>query len=262
MFSDARREGLVLTNPFSQLRIAKGRGRKDIVPLTLAELDLLGDLALSAHGPEFGRVLRSVIRFAAFTTMRPGEIFGLDLIDVHLEGETIKVQRQLHKRRIQLPKNGQTRVLPYLPPQAARRSGSCRAGCLGHVAPLPAARSCSRNSTTNHAVGSLGLLETNPTAFEAAVSSERRAELRAASGSLDFYALRHLGATLMVEAQWRAGSMRGCWATRTAAGWLSQPMGTRATTSPGSGSGRRSPPRRRSSRMLRRDRASGGARRS
>ena len=46
MFGDALRDGLVPYNPFAELRIARGRGRKDIVALTESELMELADLAV------------------------------------------------------------------------------------------------------------------------------------------------------------------------------------------------------------------------
>lgn len=201
MYGDARRCGLAVENPFSKLGLSRGRGRRDIVAITEDELELLADLALTAHGKDFGPIFRSVIVFAAYTTMRPGEVFGLERADVDVKGEVIHVRRQFHKRRIQEPKRG-PRKLPYIPPQAAQAIHA-----LPSRVPRPV---CDVTGGEILFPGKEGQRITQPAlsgywkpvraAFEATLDPARRAELKeAGDNALDFYSLRHFGATHMVE---------------------------------------------------------------
>lgn len=212
MFSDARRSGLVTENPFSALGIAKGKGRTRINPITEAELHELEAIALRVHGKSFGPIFSAFITFAAETTMRPAEICGLERADVDFAAEVVHVRRQFHKRRIQLPKNGSPRDLPYLPPRAAEAIRS-----MPTRVPAPI---CSVTGGEILFCGTRGQRITQPalslywkpvrTAFEATLTPERRAELD--GGGLDFYALRHFGATRMVERgveSWVVAKMMG-----------------------------------------------------
>jgi integrase len=202
MYSDARKEGLVRENPFSELGIPKGPGRRNIVAITSEELDRIIDLAGAAHHGEFALRFQALIRFAAETTMRPGEICGLDRPDVDFEAETVWVRRQFHKRRIQLPKNGKPRKLPFLPPRAA-------AAILGMPRLLPRPL-CDvtggeilfpgKHAQRITASALSGYWKPVRVAFEAGLAPERRVELvDPGKGALDLYALRHFGATQMVE---------------------------------------------------------------
>ncbi len=84
MFGDALRDGLVQINPFSNLRIARSRGRKDLVALTQTQLHALADWALSERMElgEYGREYRAMVLFAGYTGVRPGELFALRGDDV------------------------------------------------------------------------------------------------------------------------------------------------------------------------------------
>lgn len=217
MYADARREGLVKEIPFSALGISKSRGRKGIIAITEEELDLLVEIALSEHG-DFGPRFAAIIEWAADTTMRPGEIFGLDRPDINLKKGSVQIERQFHKRRIQLPKNGTTRVLPFIPPRAARAVRS-----MPRLVP-PAI--CSETKGEILFPGKKGQRITGGAlsgywapvraAFEASLEPMRRAELRVArdpeSPEMDFYELRHYGATQMAERgveDWVGAAMMG-----------------------------------------------------
>jgi integrase len=183
MFSDARRDGLVLENPFAELGISKGRGRKDIVAITADELDVLADLALRTHGKDFGPIFRSVVLFAAYTGLRPGELFGLEWDDIDFKGETIHVQRQFHKRRLTLPKNGKARRV-FLPPPAAQALRAMpRTVGVAHVFPGKEDQRITQSALS-------GYWKPVRVAFEASRNSE---------ADLSFYALRHRCATMLVE---------------------------------------------------------------
>lgn len=204
MFSDARRDGLVTANPFSELGISKGRGRKDISPITVEELEQLADIAQQAHGPDFGPVFRSIIIFAAYTGIRPGEVFGLDWDDIDFGAETVHVRQQFHKRRVTTPKNDNTRKV-FLPPPAAQalrdmptRVPRPKCGYTGAAMVFPgkADQRITQSALT-------GYWKPVRVAFEATLDERRRRELRESSQSekaaLDFYALRHFCATYLVE---------------------------------------------------------------
>jgi integrase len=192
-FADALDEDLILDNPFARLGITTGSGRKNIVAITKEELEGLAEVAL-ASDEAFGPTLRSLVLFAAYTGLRPSEIFGLDWSDIDFKAETINVQRQYHKRRLTTPKNGKTRLV-YLPPPAAQ-----------------ALRDMPRIARAEHVfAGKEGQRITQPAlsiywkpirvAFEATLSEGRRAQFRAArtKGSMDFYELRHFCATFLIE---------------------------------------------------------------
>lgn len=215
MFSDARRIGLVTQNPFAELGIPKGPGRSEITVLTDDELDLMARLAERCHGSRYGSEMYALIVFAAETTMRPGEICGLDRADVDFKAEVVHVRRQFHKGRIQLPKSGKPRKLPYLPPRAAeairslpRRVPAPRCEVTGGEILFPGMEG---QRITQSALS--GYWKPVRAAFESAISPERLAEFQASGpASLDFYSLRHFGATRMVERgveSWVVAKMMG-----------------------------------------------------
>lgn len=204
-FSDARREGLLTENPFSDLGVARGQGRRRLKAITRGELSRLEAIALQIHGEDYGPVFAAAIRFAVYSTMRPSEIFGLDRADLQLKKGIVHIRRQFHQRRVELPKNGLTRELPYLPPQAAEaaeamleRPATICPNTKGEIlfpAKLGGRVSQQVLSDYWHPVRR---------AFEEALSAERRLELREARPpsrrDMCFVELRHAGASWLVEA--------------------------------------------------------------
>jgi integrase len=192
MFSDARREGLVTGNPFSELRIPKGPGRSEIVVATPEELGELAEIARREHG-RFGPVFRAIIVFAAYTGLRPGELFGLDWSDIDFEAETVHVRQQFHKRRLTLPKSGKTRTA-FLPPPAAQALRAMPRAVGGE---LVFAGKEGQRITQSALSGYWGKVRS---AFLGSVSESRRMDFERVKGSLDFYAVtRHFCATYLVE---------------------------------------------------------------
>jgi integrase len=103
MFEDAIRDGKILANPFASVRRPKGEGRKNIDPLTAAEVDRLAEIAretLGWHGPHFA----AFILTAAWTGMRPGELCRLEWRDIDWQAGEIDVRETKTKvdRRIVL----------------------------------------------------------------------------------------------------------------------------------------------------------------
>jgi integrase len=117
MFTDALDEGLIISNPFADLRLPVSRGRKDIEVLSVDELDRLIELADSSH-PDFSDFSR-LVAFSAYTGMRPSEVYGLEWPDINFENQEIEVRRQLYRHECSLPKNGKPRKI-ILPPRAAK----------------------------------------------------------------------------------------------------------------------------------------------
>jgi len=121
MFNDARRSGLLVTNPFADLRLPRARGRKDLASewLTVEDVNRLVRVAHDVHG-EYGPVMASMVTFAAYTGVRPGEMFALRLSD--LGASTLHVRRAADSktRTIGPTKNGRQREVVY--PQPARKA--------------------------------------------------------------------------------------------------------------------------------------------
>lgn len=122
MFNDARKLGLVRHNPFSALGLPtpkRGRNLPDEW-LTSHDVDLLAKAAERAHG-EYGPVMATMVTFAAYTGVRPGELFALEWDD--LAGSSIYVRRKADSRTrtiVPYTKNGRVREIVY--PSIARRA--------------------------------------------------------------------------------------------------------------------------------------------
>jgi len=102
-------------NPFSKMGLPQSRGRKDITALTESEVQ---DLAATAAAvlPQAGPTMSAMIIVAAYTGIRPGELFLLKHDDI--DSEDLWIRRSLNSsREIVLPKNKTTRKI-VLPPAA------------------------------------------------------------------------------------------------------------------------------------------------
>ncbi len=95
MFSDAVGDRLADENPFARLGLAVG-GRQDIVVLTRDEVHELVRIARAHHGGAFGEEVAALILWAAYTCMRPGEIFAARYS--LLDGDVYDLRRQLTPR--------------------------------------------------------------------------------------------------------------------------------------------------------------------
>jgi integrase len=114
MFSDAKRDDIVLRNPFSDLRLPQSKGRKDIRALTEAEVLELADCALRVFPDETGQTLRAMIVFSAYTGIRLGEMAALRFTDLGHDEMTISRAYSSLSHETTTPKNGKARtvVLP------------------------------------------------------------------------------------------------------------------------------------------------------
>lgn len=116
MFSDALADDLIDANPFIRLGLKQKKAKRELAPEWLTEDDIqnLAATALLIHEPVTAQLAKSMILVAAYTGIRPGELFALEKGDVR-EGElVISKAVQSTTRVIGPPKNGKTRtvVLP------------------------------------------------------------------------------------------------------------------------------------------------------
>jgi integrase len=170
MFADAMRDGLVHANPFTDLRLETPKGRRDIQPLSRAELHELADLALEVHGPVYGPEFRALLLFAGYTGIRPGEYRRLEWPDISEEAVTV---------RASIAKTQRARTV-YLPPPAAE-----------------ALRSYPRRVDSPFVFHSkMG----KPLQKGALDYAWRLVRERANRPDMDIYELRHVCATMLIEA--------------------------------------------------------------
>ncbi len=116
MYTNAKRDGLVDDNPFTGLGLEQSRGRRDLVVSTEAEVDGLADIAEDKHG----RVMRAFVLTAAYTAMRPGELYALRWDRIDFDTLEIDVVESYSNKTGETtkPKNGKARRI-VLPPKAA-----------------------------------------------------------------------------------------------------------------------------------------------
>ncbi len=115
LFNDALDDEVVVSNPFSNMRLPQSRGRKDLVVLSAAEVRGLADKALDLFG-DYGSTFRACVLFAAWVGLRPAEMFMLTWDDI--DGDELVIRRSLGSTgEVTLPKNGKVRRV-LLPPQA------------------------------------------------------------------------------------------------------------------------------------------------
>ena len=117
MFNDARKERFITENPFSELGIPKSKGRDNLAGdwLTVDDVEHLAESARRIHTGLMADMMPELIRFAAYSGLRQGELVALKHAD--LQGDEIHVQRQLNKNtgKIELPKGGKKRRIAFLP---------------------------------------------------------------------------------------------------------------------------------------------------
>ncbi len=116
MYEDAYNVGIVLANPFANLRLPATEKTEEVAPPTLDEFRaLLG--ACMIHGGTYATEFRALIQLTAWTGLRAAEIQALRWEDI---GEKTVWVRRARKDdgSYGLPKNGKEREVAYL--QAAR----------------------------------------------------------------------------------------------------------------------------------------------
>ena len=104
---------LIDRNPFRGLQ-RPTRGRSDDAPPTTEELDRIVQ-ACAVHG-SYAAQMRALVLFAAYSGMRPGELFALEQADVDRDAMRIDVRRRLYRGRVDLPKSNKPRRIALTPP--------------------------------------------------------------------------------------------------------------------------------------------------
>lgn len=114
MWNDARRRGIVTTNPWADLGLPKTRGNRDTPPPTQDQIAVMLKHAWRLTPPSFAAWLS----FGVYTGMRPGEIDALRRARIDLERDEVHVTEQWSPatRDFTLPKNGKQRIIALTPP--------------------------------------------------------------------------------------------------------------------------------------------------
>jgi integrase len=103
-------------NPFDGLGAGRGTGRAKQPPPTLEQLDALR-AACDTLG-DYAPRMRDLMDFAAYTLMRPGELYELRHPDVDLVANRINVDRRLYRGVVDTPKTG-AKTIALVPPARA-----------------------------------------------------------------------------------------------------------------------------------------------
>jgi integrase len=196
MFSDAVDEGLSDENPFAGVEQARTKGREDITVLTKDEVARLAEIALEVYGPDaFGRDVAAMVTWGAYTCCRPGETFAARYS--RLSGDTYDLRVQFNSTlgKETPPKHGSTGVI--FVPEEAQRAVLDKPRRLGDDLMFRTKRGHQfRQGSLHHAWSLLR------TAFVAELPASHHLRQRLAidpEDRLDFYELRHFGASYMLN---------------------------------------------------------------
>lgn len=94
-------------NPFRRLG-RRTKGRSEEPPPTPEEFERLLD-GCAALG-DYGRTIRALVLFSAFTLMRPGELYALEWTDIDFEAMRIRKSRRLFRGDVDDPKYGKATI--------------------------------------------------------------------------------------------------------------------------------------------------------
>lgn len=203
MFNEALREDFCPANPFAALRIKSGRGRKDIDPLTEAEVEQLANIALRSSG-HYGPELWALILFLAWTGIRPGEACALHAQSI--DWETLRVDVRATRRNdgtLAATKGKRSRTIPLADePAAAVRTLRRTTGPLFRS---PTGKPLRPNSIRHYWVPVRA-------AFTASLPDDhwlRRRLLTDPSDQLDPYELRHFCGSMLADRGYNATDIAG-----------------------------------------------------
>ena len=117
MFADTQRDGLIASNPFTNLRLETPKGRKDLQALGEAEIQSLAYAAVDALGGEDGPQFRAVLTFLSYVGCRPGELSCIRRDDLDARRAEVVIRSAPDGQGGEkLPKNGRARVVAVPPP--------------------------------------------------------------------------------------------------------------------------------------------------
>lgn len=114
LFNYAKQLRVIDHNPFDGRGGDRTSRRQDQDPPTEQQLQHLLD-ACDIHG-DYAPQMRALILVAAYTGMRPGELYELRWTDIDLAANRITVSRRLYKGRVDVPKNGEPKRIALPPP--------------------------------------------------------------------------------------------------------------------------------------------------
>lgn len=173
-FTYAVQLGLLAQNPFAQLGVIRVP-RRQIAPdwLTRADVEAIADAARQYRG-DYGNHFAALILFAAYTCIRPAELFALDWSDVDWDAQEVSIRGQWRRDKTFGPtKNGQARTIVMPPPAAAA------------LAAMP-------RFTDDSVFHTVGGHRFNHSSLRPYWREVRR-------GEMDIYELRHFGATYLLD---------------------------------------------------------------
>lgn len=188
LFNDAVDDEACKANPFANRRQVRSRERKDIAPITEAELDKLAQIALEHWGPDgYGITARAWVLFAAWVGCRPGETFTTPFASLNF-GEGTATIRRVKKRGGGYPTD--TVVFPKQAQDAVRDAQNR----LSHAGPM------FRTVTGKEMRENLSWhWDPIRDKFQMTVTPERWEALLGGQDFFDFYSLRHFCASIMVD---------------------------------------------------------------
>lgn len=117
LWNAAMKDELCERNPFSGLA-PSSKGRSGMAPPTAAELQKLLDACsvLDKKGGDYSRTFRALLTFAAYTGLRPSEIYALEWSDIDFDQNRITVSKRVYQGTLDLPKSNKAKIVVLTPP--------------------------------------------------------------------------------------------------------------------------------------------------
>jgi integrase len=195
MFNDAVQDRLADENPFARLGLEAGRGREDIIVLTRDEVHELARIARVLHGGAFGEEIAALILWAAYTCMRPGEIFAARYS--LLDGDVYDLRRQFNSTLARETEPKHNSIGMIFVPEAARRAVLDKPRRLGDDLIFRSKRGKQFRQESQWRAW-----DPVRRAFTASLRPRHHLRERVAADEqdqLDLYELRHFGASYMLN---------------------------------------------------------------
>lgn len=116
----------IAKNPFRKLS-HRSKGRSELAPPTADEFEQLLQACAGLRG--YAPMMRALTRFAAFTLMRPGELYELEWADIDFDAMRINKARRVYRGQVAEPKTGR-KLIALTPPARDAIIGLPRSGRL------------------------------------------------------------------------------------------------------------------------------------
>lgn len=182
MWFAALHDEVIERNPWSNLRLPRPKGRKDITALTAEEIETLCQHARQAHR-DYGSEMAAILTMLGYAIIRPAELCALKWSNLDFRKGEITVEASLDvDGREKPPKNGEPRRI-VMPPQVVRAlDGVQRYANSPYVFHSPRGKRLNK-SNLYHIWGPVRVL------WDAAGGRD-----------IDLYELRHAGITMLIHA--------------------------------------------------------------